>query len=59
MSVEEIVRLVGFFYEKIVPHLPKPSTRRGRPRKFSDQEILSLLLVKEMYALSFREVLSL
>ena len=57
LSPKTIIKLTRFFCEKILPYLPKPSTRRGRPHTFPDHQIIFMLLIKEVFSLSFRETI--
>ena len=56
ISPKTIIKLTRFFYSKIIPYLPK-SSNRGRPQSYPDHQIISMLLIKEVYQLSFRETI--
>ncbi|OOC46961.1 hypothetical protein [Thermosipho sp. 1223] len=56
-NIKKILKLVKKFYNNILPQLPQKSTSKGRPKKYPDALILSLAVLKELFALSFRETL--
>ena len=56
ISPKTIIKLTRSFYSKIIPYLPK-SSNRGRPQTYPDHQIISMLLIKEVYQLSFRETI--
>ncbi|MCD6267017.1 MAG: hypothetical protein J7J14_01235, partial [Thermotogaceae bacterium] len=56
LNPKTIIKLTHFFYSKIIPHLPKFSNR-GRPKIYLDHQIISMLLIKEVFSLSFRETI--
>ena len=51
-----LIKLTHFFYSKIIPYLSK-SSNRERPRIYQDHQIISMLIIKEMFSLSFRETI--
>ena len=51
LNPKTIIKLTRFFYSKIIPHLPKFSNR-GRPKIYPDHQIISMLLIKEVFSLS-------
>jgi len=51
LTPKTIIKLTHFFYSKIIPHLPKFSNR-GKPKIYPDHQIISMLLIKEMFSLS-------
>ena len=53
ISPKTIIKLTHFFYSKIIPYLPK-SSNRGRPQTYPDHQIISMLLIKEVFNLSQR-----
>jgi len=57
LTPNTIIKLTCYFYKKILPYLSKPSIKRGRPHTFLDQQIISMLIIKEMFSLSFRETI--
>jgi len=57
LNPKTIIKLTHFFCKKILPYLSKPSTRRGRPHTFPDHQIISMLIIKEVFSLSFRETI--
>jgi len=57
LNPKTIIKLTKLFYAKILPYIPKPSTTKGRPKVFTDHQIISMLLIKEMFSLSFRETI--
>ncbi len=56
ISPKTLIKLTRFFYSKIIPYLPK-SSNRGMPKTYPDHQIISMLLIKEVYQLSFRETI--
>ena len=57
LSPKTIIKLTCYFYKRILPYLPKSSTKRGRPHTFPDHQIISTLIIKEMFSLFFRETI--
>ena len=57
LDPKTIIKLTRFFYKKILPYIPKSSTRRGRPQIFPDHQIISMLVIKEVFSLSFRDTI--
>jgi len=56
LNPNTIIKLTRFFYSKIIPYLPKFSNR-GRPKIYPDHQIISMLLIREMFSLPFRETI--
>ena len=56
INLKTIIKLTCFFYSKIIPHLSRFSGR-GRPRIYQDHQIIFMLLIKEVFFLSFRETI--
>jgi len=44
---KSIVKLTCLFCKKILPYLPKSSTKRGRLCTFPDHQIISILVIKD------------
>jgi len=57
LTPNTIIKLTCYFYKKILPYLSKPSIKRGRPHTFLDHQIISMLIIKEMFSLPFRETI--
>jgi len=58
LNLKTIIKLTCLFCKKILPYLPKSSTKRGRLCTFPDHQIISMLVIKECF-LSPSETLSL
>ncbi|RKX52567.1 MAG: hypothetical protein DRP25_02050 [Thermotoga sp.] len=56
LTPKTIIKLIHFFYSKIIPYLSK-SSNRERPRIYKDHQIISMLIIKEMFPLSFKETI--
>ena len=52
LTPNTIIKLTCYFYKKILPYLSKPSIKRGRPHTFLDHQIISMLIIKEVFNLS-------
>ena len=56
INPKTITKLTRFFHSKIIPYLSK-SLNRGRPRIYKDHQIISMLIIMEVFSLSFRETI--
>jgi len=56
LTPKTIIKLTRFFYSKIISYLSK-SSNRERPRIYKDHQIIFILIIKEMFSLSFRETI--
>ena len=56
LNPKTIIKLTRFFYSKIIPYLPKFSNR-GRPKIYPDHQIIPMLIIKEVFSLSFGDTI--
>ena len=55
-SVKRYLQDILTAIEKIMPYLSK-SSNRERPRIYQDHQIISMLIIMEVFSLSFRETI--
>ena len=53
LTPNTIIKLTHFFYSKIIPY-PSKSSNRERPRIYKDHQIISMLIIMEVFSLSQR-----